>query len=308
MGWIRDESGCSAENDGTVRIATDRYLLGGGENPVAVAKSPQSYMGGDTGDVPLPARGSAHPIDPGMRLDAYAVETDGAVSSIIAKYSSDARFRFPTGTNVRPEGFRWRITTESIVFEIPFAQKGREYVGRGSPQPLPIGQQGPPAPGDPVYATRWKYLKQRVYGKVQRISMNFKLRADVVDDAIKAIFDQQNVVHKISGKYWLFEGGEVTDGTREDDYECSLNYIRETGVCLDFRDAGTTIWPNDMQSQIPGMLSPAAPRKTWAQAPFHRTVIIAPQTGDASHWPTFESVFQFEYIENGWQALAALIP
>ncbi len=302
MGWVKDESGCMASGDGSGRTAQMRFLLGGGEDPVAICNNPTAFMGGETGNEPLPARNSIHPLDTGMHLDSYDIETDGAVAVIVAKFSTDGRFRFPNTSG----STRWKCSFQDIVFDIPFAQKVKELVGRGLP--IPPNGQGPPQPGLPTYSYKWDYKRQRVLGKVQKVSITFPVKPIDVIPLMDAIYVQQDCVQLINGKFWLFEGGDINDGPRADDYECNLNWYRETGVVIDEGDEPLMRWPHNMPTRIQGMSAPASPARDWSQAPFHRTVIKAPVSGKADDPPTFASILQYDVNLTGYAQLAQFIP
>lgn len=300
MGWVKDEGGASATHDGTARIVRERYLLGGGEHPMAVCMSPQSFMGGDTGDVPLPARNSAHPMDPACLLDCYQVDSDGAVNAIVAMYSSDRRFRFPTVNATPQNGFTWTLSTLDLSYSLPYAMKVREIIGDA------LQSTG--------YFDLWKFVEDNVYEPAQEVRMRFSVLPEKVPNALNVMYKRQNRLHLISGEYWLFLGGELSQGSSVGEYEMSVGWRREAGVpfvprALEFDSHG------DLSTNPPSVIMPAVrstlanvPNETWHKPPFHKVFILPNPSGDPEDEPNFASFCPYKFDESGFAAVIALIP
>lgn len=309
MGWVKDEGGCSASHDGTTRVVRERYLLGGGESPVAVCKSPTAFLGGDTGDVPLPARNSAHPIDTGVFLDCYQVDSDGAVNSIVALYSSDRRFRFPTN-NVSPDtGYTWSLDDQDQFYSVPYAVKVKELVTVTPPS----GGVGPP---EPVYREPWKDQTENIYESGQIVRLTFKVKPADVEAAKTVIYTRQNKIHLIGAELWWYRGGSLV--FRNGDYEMSVAWVKESGV----PDLGNlydriahnpvthaanpvndrVVWPS-VTGQLPGNGS-----TLWAKVPYHKTIPVSNDSGNPEDPPWFYAQCQFAYDPTGYAAVVALIP
>lgn len=303
--WFRDESTPDATADGSNIAATIGYVLSEGVDPVAVANNPTAFLGGPNGDEPLPAYRSPYPSNPRLTLDSYRVSTDGAINRIIGQYSSDRRFTFPNNNTPPPTGFRWSVTTETYGYALPYAARG---IDLGQPDPNFVGPNPPPTLID-----KWVYLDESVFEKVQKVSMEFTVAANLVGNAIETFFEQTNEVHRINGKYWLFEGGEVNfDG---ENYRARASWVREKGVWMNYADYLSTqlrmpavrAQLSDLDSPAPGF-GPDYPAGSWAKPPLHKTIIVPPDTGKAIDPPTFVAVLPYNFNANGWDQIAALIP
>lgn len=284
-------------------------MLPGGENPVAVCKSPTAFLGGDTGDIPLPARNSGHPIDTGCILDCYQVDTDGAVSSIVALYSSDRRFRFPTN-NVSPDtGYTWSLDDIDLAYGVPYAVKVKELVTVNPPS----GGVGPPLP---VYREPWKDMAENIYEAGQVVRLVFKVKAQDVEAAKSVIYTRQNKIHLIGAELWLYRGGSLV--YRNGDYEMAVSWVKESGVpdlgnLFDrvahnpITHATTSantrmVWPA-VTSQLA-----AGPTGRWAKVPYHKTIPLPNESGNPEDPPDYVAQCQFAYDANGYAAVVALIP
>lgn len=302
--WFRDDATPDANADGSQIAATIGYVLSEGVDPVSVASNPTAFLGGPNGDEPLPAYRSVHPLNPRLSLDSYRVSTDGAVNRVIGQYSSDRRFTFPTNNTPPPTGFRWSVATETYAYSMPYAAKARELAGYEPP----AGGVGPPAP---TFIDKWVYLDESVIEKVQKVTMEFSIAENNVGTAMDVFFEQTNQIHKINGRYWLFEGGEVNyDG---ESYRARASWVREKGSYLNYPDYPETLFLPAVESSFTDQLSPVpafgdSPAGVWAKPPLHKTIIIPPTSGIASDTPSFVAIRSQDFDPNGWDAIAALIP
>ena len=294
MGWVRDASGCSGQYDGSVVIAQERYILGGGMDPIAVAVKPTSFLGGDDGNTPLPGFGSSHPSAPLLRLDSYGVETDGGVATIVARYSTDGRFSLPAPPTVG-RSFRWRATTENYVFSLPWAARTTDV----HYAPQAEGAQGPPTP---VERYRWVYLKENFLVKAQRISMSLRIKDENILPALETLYRYQSMAMPINGRVWVFEGGDVDEAGSSDDYRMQLNFLRESDIKLDYQAFPLNTWWPKVEGKYPQQTG------EFAKPAYHKTVILMPEGGDVATAPGFDAIPSYEFAADGFEALSRLVP
>ncbi len=301
MGWVLDEGGTSATHDGTARVARRRYLLGGGEDPVAICGNPTAFMGGDAGNEPLPARNSTHPLDAMMRLDCYEVSTDGAVSSIVALYSSDRRFRFPTVNAAPNNGFTWTLSTRTMTYGLPLAILVREVIGDA------LQSTG--------YFDLWKFTSQNTFESAQEVRMRFKVKPDDVPAALNVMYSRQNKLHRINGEIWLFVGGELSQGSQSGDYELNVSWLREAGIpyvpppqLWDSQGGLLFLQRRSILPMVKSSLSGTNQNVYWHKPPYHSVIILPNESGDPEDEPNFAAACLFEMDETGFAAIVALIP
>lgn len=301
MGWKRDDAGCSATHDGNARIARERYIMGGGENPVAVCGRPESFIGGENNDQPLPARNSKHPIDSSMLLDCYQVDTDGAVCAINALYSSDRRFRFPTVNASQNNGFTWTLATRNIQYGIPYAIRVTEVIG------------------DALQSTDvfdlWKFGEQNTYESAQEVRMRFKVLPEKVPLALNVMYERQNKLQRINGEIWLFVGGELTQGSTSGDYEMSVSWLREAGIpavpppiVWDSHGQIVTGQRRSILPQVKNTLPQTNQSVYWHKPPFHNVFILPNESGNPEDEPYFSPFCPFALDETGFASVVGLIP
>jgi len=277
-------------------------LVNSGVDPVAVAMKPGDYLGGNSGNEPLPNFNAKHPNNPRLILDSYSINSGGADKKITALYSTDRRFRFPTANVVPVTGYRWRTSFESQRPEIPWTAKVKQLLATPVLGP---GQTGPPDP--PVFKDVWLFLNQAMIEKVMRISIECRIKADALGSAIETIFDQAGNIHKINNRYYMFEPSEIGDAdSTTDDYRASLSWVRSSGIV----NIDINTLPLDGSVQFPQVFSklPNEPQTPWTKPPLH-DVILRPQPGgDPSALPEFISVLSKKYDPNGYAAILALLP
>lgn len=300
MAWVRDEGGCAAQHDGSARVARERYLLPGCESPVAIAGKPESFHGGATGNEPLPARNTPHPLDPGMLLDMYQVDTDGADAAIIALYSSDRRFRFPTVNAAPNNGFTWTLGTRNLTYSMPYAFQVLEVIGDATQSTGVI---------EP-----WKFAEDSVFESAQEVQMRFSVRPDRVPQALSVMYTRQNKLQRINGEYWLFVGGELAQGAAAGEYEMNVTWLREAGIPY---APAPLVWDShgDLVADAPRPKMPAVhstlpnvTEPTWHKPPFHRVFILPNKSGNPEDEPYFSAYCPYAFDETGYAAVVALIP
>ena len=285
MGWVRDEAGVDAQFDGTTITLRQPYLLVDVSADAAhVAMHPGNYLGGNSGNEPLPAINSSHPTDPRLLLDAYAVASDGSTKRIIALYSSNRAFRWPDPNTVPPEGYRWSVSFQTQTVQIPWTTRVRQEVAAG------------------VFRDAWLYLEQAMFERIMTVSITARIKRELIGNAIEIIGGQANKIHRIGGVYYLFEPGEITDAGDGGDYQASFVWSRPYGITIDYNEPLPTVtyFPR-VQSKLPNT------SEYFAKPPLHEVVLRPPADGDPSTIPDFIAVLRYDYDPNGYASILALI-
>ena len=286
MGWVRDESGVSVQSDGeTITLRQPYLLVDTGSNPVDVAMHPGNYLGGSSGNEPLPAFNSAYPNDPRLLLDAYGVNSDGSAKRIDALYSNNRTFRFPAPNVVPITGYRWRVSFETQTPEIPWTTLVKQQVATG------------------VFRDAYLFLTQKMVEKVIRISIECRIKEAAVGNAIEVLSEQAGAIHKINGRYYAFEPSELMDAEDRKDYRANLSWVRPTGI----PNIDIDTLPNN--TYFPQVFSklPDEPQEPWTKPPLHE-VVLKPWPTDPSALPTFVSVLNRKFNPNGYAQVLALLP
>lgn len=286
MAWQMNEGGVTAQCDGGELTLSQPYILSGpGVDPVAVAAHPTDYLGGISGNEPLPGFNSTHPSDPRLKLDAYAVNSDGAIKTVSALYSSSRRFTFPTPNVVPISGYRWRVTFETQTVEVPWTSLVKQLVAAGE------------------YRDAYLFLNQKMFEKVVRISINCRIKEANIGNTIDVIAEQASTIHFIGGRHYLFEPSDITDAEDRVDYRAEFSWVRPLGIPFIEADdlPADTYFPN-VFSKIAGV-----PQEPWTKPPFHE-VILKPWPTDPSALPEFRSILNRKVNPTGYASILALLP
>ena len=299
--WVKDNriTG-SGDVDGRC-VQFEPYILRGQVDPSKVNSHPEQFLGGDNGDEPLPALGSAHPINPKMRLDSYSVSQEGIILNVAANYSTDGRFRFPERTQPLGHGdpARWMISDGSFEAEIPYGAR------QASAMPALPGE----APGT-VFT--WDIKSSAVKVKAIRYGLRCTVPAGLVAQATTIMYGQSGNIHVFGGLSYLFTHGDVTD-LPGGDYEFVYWWLAEPGSNLEagsnYTPSPDIVWPFPLGTiGFAPYVGPAITRP-----PFHRILAVRRQQlpGDppttGSDPPDFKLWLEYEVDANGWQELVGLV-
>lgn len=233
----------------------------------------------------------------GMRLDRYDVRPLGKVFDVTGLHSSDRRFAGSPPVDPAHEEFRSRSGSyRTELIEIPWAQ----YQETKLAVPGPAGQ-----PPTLVDVNGFAFASQMVKHTFQEIIYRVTLAGEDAVQAFQAIEDQHDKLHKINGRWYLFQGGdynEVAPGKWEFQYQW-------------MRDPGTPqVAPLDSSHVVnvyppKNKVWPVGSGIEWARPPFYELVISPAESGDPTDPPVFEALLHHDDTDPlGWSTLPGFSP
>lgn len=166
----------------------------------------------------IPTLNTEHPDLPNLRLDRYnvAANNDGTCT-IDCEYSNDSRFvdlRQPNKD--APDWYHWGWSMRKVMVDIPIAVRSA-ILGTDS-----SGQQ--------VTKTVWKIAKKQIAETRIVRPLQVRVRIDNVRD-LDVIAQQTDKLHVMpDGKYYHFEGANVTQVDDEGYYDISYTWERDEGT------------------------------------------------------------------------------
>lgn len=315
MTWVRDirDDSASIDRDGTGTAQRGYLWSGPFVDPTVLAMFPHTFLGGDTGVEPLPARGSAHPETPSLKLDVYTVQCEGATSRIRALYSNDGRFNFPPPDDDdadRIDQIRYSSAPEDVRVPYPFAQR---VVQAGA---LIAGQVGPNLPVLLKYGEKVRTESQR------RWSWEAIIKEEEIDAAEVAMDNQHNRIHFIRSRYWLFKAAPVEPFRKIGDqryYRIAYQWLGDTGTNDPLADFPQGILPDrgpisgtpHFTFYFPKQTAGIGPNATIpgvaiTRKPFH-TFSVGPEEIVAGEpHPLFLQYLPYIRDDFGWQTLLGI--
>lgn len=314
MGWMRDESkGSSTIDSENAGEAVVGYLFDTFVDPAAVALHPQTFQGGDSGVEPLPARGTAHPLNPSLKLDVYRVTCEGQTSRIEALYSNDARFVFPPPPTDpdRDSSIHYSSAVEEVKVPYPFA---RRLIQK---EALPVGFTGPTAPVFLKYGEKYLSESQR------RWSWEVIISESELDEAELAMDNQHNRLHYIRSRYWRFQAAPVEFYTKvgnEKKYRIAYTWLGDRGSN---DPLGNPNQPNDFPPILPNQGPTSTyyevyfPQQTFpagfatstyrmTRQPFCTFTVGKERIENGEPMPTFIQFLPYARDDFGWQSLKGI--
>lgn len=235
MGW-REIAKPSISADAVGNVSATRFFRVFNIDPAAIQQNPTSILRGDNTDgLPsndsLPDYGSDFTSIPGCTLIDYAIEGNGLVADVEAKYATGGITIFP------PPDLHgsWEGSFQTEVFQIPFAVlKASKVPGI----PDPTAPPGTPVPQVQVFD--WAFDEQPVFQTVMRHSRIARVVVDL-PSALDIIADQNNKLQKIGSRWYRFEAGDYNrfDLTK---YEFRYSFVYDPGM-------------NQVTSSVPGGVS-----------------------------------------------------
>lgn len=308
MGWHIDTSQQNGEADRNGNRATSiGYLFDRPVDPLALAISPESFLGGELGNEPLPRLGSAHPVDPHLKLDKYSVTRDGNTSRVVAAYSNTSNFTGPP-TDDDPETNRiigYASSRTDVVTDIPYGKR----INSVTWFPVPADQSGPPNASSVKF---WKLSTFRIRESRRTRSWKVLIAESEIQAAEETMDKQDNRLHNILGTWYLYKSSDVTptgiitdDGTKL--FEITHSWTRDGGT--PFFDPGPTVdeqlryWFEGFSSGLAGLF-PLSPGRYWLRPPFH--AVNAAPSENGFDPPVFKLVLPYLRDDNGWRTLPGL--
>ncbi len=307
MGWVRNnDGGSSAIDTNATGQAVVRYLFDTFVDPVAIALNPQTFQGGLTGVELLPAKGSAHPLNPSFKLDTYNVRCNGQTAEVEALYSNDGRFQFPINPDDpdRLDSTHYSSSPEEVRVEYPFARRVEQR------ETLPAGFTGPPAS-----TIMLQYGEKFILESMRRWSWEVIIKEQDILACEAAMDAQHNRIHKINGRYYRFQSGPIDFyGIVNDDkkYRAVYTWWGDSGT----KDSlANPILPNvgsvglgEFEIYFP---QPTVGRFTdlgyMTRQPFHRfTLFDQSNVNTGNPMPAFHQFLPYVRDDFGWQSLVGL--
>lgn len=304
MGWSERHDGADANGELTGQvIASDtvrKFIITTDLYPDVVSANPTSVLGGDDGATPLPGYGSSHPRLVGARLTRYAVS--GAPPNLLAT----AYYKF-SGTIQPddPEFFGQSGDWMEFEYDLPIAKRRTRIVSMGGE--LPVQQTIKPFEFESVT------IKQTL--REHTMSVNI---GGLIGDAIAAMDDQNNKIHRINGRpyrfqaggyneirtgvwlvnyKWLYDSGTLYDDSLEDLYQPASD------ICFPFFIIGGA----PPSPEHPGAVSSLGRTGIkYLRLPHHKRLIAPNPDGNPESYPLFPHALPFVYEPNGWQSLVGL--
>lgn len=317
MGWTERNDGtqAAAELSGaagfaTIRFSGERHFIITSDMPAdAVVSYPESILGGPDGATPLPSIGSAHPRFPGAVLRYYTAVCDPPNVHLRAHYT------YGDIDPVNPEFFGQSGDFFDESDEIPYAEKRSAIVSMGD---IPPGGGPPQVVSIDVW--RWgdsEVPPRRVIYNSRQHTMSVNV-GGLIGDAIAAMDEQNNAIHKINGRYYRFKAGTYSE-VREDVWVVNYHWFYDSGTFYD--SSLDAFLATDSRTAIPnpitGGAGPSAEHPgarpefgrtgvQYIRLPYHKRLIAPNPSGDPSDRPLFPHFMPYRVDEDGWQNLVGL--
>lgn len=292
MAWTETTDTRGGARDSTNVRQSSRTFTVWGVQPHQIISNPTSILSDGASGVPLPDVGSTHPDDSILTLDRYETTPSGNVVHVRAMYSNDGRFTFPPIS--QPTSATYDEWTIELLFETvdwPFAIPTRSTITVGSQTGIVKG---------------WEPASQLIQETRIVVTRRLTIPRNLVGSAISAMATQNGNIHKIEGRYYLFNGGPSRP-VSADLYEIQYSWTFDRGTKVIEIVGGSFVYGLPRSSQILGLpgLFIRPPYETLL--PGYVTEEDQDGTPPGERPPmTFDSLLPYVYDENGWQSLPGM--
>jgi len=252
-----------------------------------ILTNPSSIIGGPSGIESLPTINSSWE---GMKLDRYDVSPGpGNVFVVQGMYSTDGRFTNFSGPNYDEP--QWQVSFQTVPMPFVYATPVTSAVALGD--------------GAQLLSYNYEPKEKTVGAKMVRYSRRIDLEQADYDQAVFAVGLENNSLHLIGGKVYLFEASDIIPKGGGKFYT-NYSWIYDRGWLSSHlvRNPNTAIsYPLDLQ-----YFNGAAPYAgaIWTRPPFHHVIPYFDQTnapGPVAIPPKYDAVCELERRDIGWTNL-----
>lgn len=257
----------------------------------AILGNPNSIIIASGGvDMPLPGYNS--PWE-GMSLDRYSVNAVGGIFDVTGLYSNDRRFTLPNNPPTLTKSWTGSFQTESIPLPIGVFKNTNSITLVQGGAPLSQTSYG------------WDFETQDTDHKFERIGQQVYLNEAEVSDALDVIANLADKIHKIRGRYYLFEPGDYAEEA-DGKWRMQYQWTRDPGTpALPFVNDPFLWLPDDSTANFE---YPGGSGQFYSRPPWHKLLLV--QTGA---FPSSNPTYKIQRVKDhsdllGWSALPRFTP
>jgi hypothetical protein len=304
MGWTERHDGAPALGElaaqGIIRARIERrFIVTTDLEPSQVISGPQLILGGSDGLTGLPPYGSPHPNFGGAVVQAYAAVGNPPNIEVTAYYGyGDID---PVSPEFYSQSGDWFEETDSL----PIARHETSIVTSGGE--LPTQQQ--------IRSWQFDSMDTLYTSRQHTISVNV---GGMIGDAINAMDEQNNRIHKIGGRWYRFKAAGYNE-VRLGVWVCNYQWFYDGGTLYD--ESLADFYQPSSDLAIPFFViggaapSPEHPGAVtmlgrsgvkYLRLPYHKRLIVPNPDGNPDSYPKFPHFLPYVVDENGWQNLIGL--